>query len=221
MAIKRTKVDIYSILKEKIQFMEWKPGSRIVEAELAEEYGVSRTPIREALKKLEEERFIDIYPQRGTYVAKIDMKLVKEVALMRHILESDIFGHLCEKKTVVSMEVRQKLIMMELALKSKDYKEYIKYDNGFHRALFNCGGHEIIWDTISGFLAHYTRVLTLDIMMADNLEKSYESHVKMVECIEAGDLKGLDAIMAVHHDYYLTESDIEIQKEHPDYFVNQ
>ena len=64
----RIKVDIYGILKEKIQFLEMKPGERIIEAELSEQYGVSRTPVREALKRLEEEGFVDIYPQRGTYV---------------------------------------------------------------------------------------------------------------------------------------------------------
>ena len=91
MAGSRVKADIYGVLKEKIQFLEMKPGERIVEADLSAEYGVSRTPVREALKRLEEEGFVSIYPQRGTYVSLIDMKLVKEMAYMRHILENEIF----------------------------------------------------------------------------------------------------------------------------------
>lgn len=218
MAGARTKIDVYALLKEKIQFLEWEPGTRIVENELSDELGVSRTPIREALKRLEEERFIDIYPQRGTYVSKIDMTHVKEMAYMRHVLENDIFMELCRNKAEVTGAVEDKLLIMKLALKKRDYKAYIQQDGKFHRSLFSCGGHEKIWDTISGFMAHYTRVLVLDMMLPNSLEKSYESHLEIVKCIESGNLENLKKIMDVHHDYYMTETDEEIMKKHIDYF---
>jgi len=219
MAVTRKKVNVYSLLKEQIQFMEMKPGTKIIEAELSDQYGVSRTPIREALKRLEEEQFIDIYPQRGTYVSKIDFKLVKEMAYMRHVLENDVFMKLCKEKAKVSDKVEQNLVMMQLALKNKDYKSYIQHDSMFHRSLFACGEHEVIWDTISGFMAHYTRVLVLDMMMPDSLESSYESHTQIVKCIETGDRKGLSKIMSVHHDYYMTDADEKIKAANPDFFV--
>lgn len=215
----RIKVNVYGLLKEKIQFMEMKPGSRIVEAELSEEFGVSRTPVREALKRLEEEGFIDIYPQRGTYVSLIDMAKVKEMAYMRHILEEHIFTELCQKKVSVRRQVEDKLLLMELALKNQDYKSYIKQDGNFHRALFECGGHEQIWDAISGLLAHYTRVLVLDMMMPDSLEASYQSHLKIADCIENGKKKELREVMATHHDHYVTETDEKIMEQYPDYFL--
>ncbi len=218
---RRIKINVYDLIKQEIQFMELKPGTKIIEAELCEKFNVSRTPIREALKRLEEEKFIDIYPQRGTYVSKIDFKLVKEITYMRHILETDIFMRLCEEKTKVKELVEDKLLMMEFSLKKRDYKAYIQHDNKFHRALFECGGHEIIWDTISGFMAHYIRVLVLDMMMADNLEKSYESHLKIVECIENGYEDDLRKIMDVHHDHYKTEADDELIKQYPEYFVQE
>ena len=219
MAGRRIKTNVYDLIKQEIQFLELKPGTKIVEADLCERFKVSRTPIREALKRLEEEKFIDIYPQRGTYVSKIDFKLVKEITYMRHILETDIFMKLCEEKTKVSEFVEDKLLMMEFSLKKRDYKSYIQYDNKFHRALFECGGHEVIWDTISGFMAHYIRVLVLDMMMPDNLENSYASHLKIAECIENGDKDGLAKIMDVHHDHYKTEADDELIKQYPEYFV--
>ena len=215
----RIKVDIYGILKEKIQFLEMKPGERIIEAELSEQYGVSRTPVREALKRLEEEGFVDIYPQRGTYVSLIDMKLVKEMAYMRHILENEIFLQLCRDKVSVQRQVEDKLLMMELALKNEDYKKYIQQDANFHRALFRCGGHEQIWDTISGVMTHYTRVLVLDMMMPNSLSESYQSHQKIADCIENGKVEELAEIMDIHHDYYLTETDKKIMAEHPEYFA--
>lgn len=214
----RIKVDVYGLLKERIQFLEMKPGSRVIEADLSQELGVSRTPIREALKRLEEERFIDIYPQRGTYVSLIDMKTVKEMAYMRHVLENEIFLQLCEQKVSVQRQVEDKLLMMNLALKNQDYKAYIQQDARFHRSLFESGGHELIWDAISGFMAHYTRVLVLDMMMPDSIRESYQSHLKIAECIEQGKLSELKKVMEVHHDHYITENDEKIMKAHPDYF---
>ena len=215
----RVKIDIYGILKEKIQFLEMKPGERIVEADLSALYGVSRTPVREALKRLEEEGFVDIYPQRGTYVSLIDMNLVKEMAYMRHILENEIFLQLCREKVSVERQVEDKLLMMELALKNEDYKGYIQQDSNFHRALFACGGHEQIWDTISGFMAHYTRVLVLDMMMPNSLSESYQSHLKIADCIENGKIDELKEVMEIHHDHYITETDEKIMQQYPEYFA--
>ena len=215
----KTKTKVYNLIRQEIQFMNMKPGAKIVEADLCKKFNVSRTPIREALKRLEEERLVNIYPQKGTYVSKIDFKLVKEVTYMRHIIETDIFIKLCEEKMKVRGVVEDKLLMMETSLKKKDYKAYIRYDNSFHRALFECGRHEMAWDTISGFMAHYIRVLVLDMMMPYNLEKSYESHLKIVECIENGYVDELRKIMDVHHDHYKTEADDELIKQYPECFV--
>lgn len=212
------KVNVYGELKENIQFLEMKPGTKIIEAELAKEFGVSRTPVREALKRLEEEQFIDIYPQKGTYVSRIDFTVVKEMAYMRHVLETSVLRELCTKKTQVRRAVEENLLMMELALKNGDYKSYIQQDALFHRALFEIAGHAVLWDTIAGFLAHYTRVLVLDMMLPDNLAASYKSHLKITECLENGDLAGLEKIMEVHHDHEMTEADRKLKEMHPDYF---
>lgn len=212
------KLNVYGKLKENIQFLEMKPGTKIVESDLAKEFGVSRTPVREALKRLEEERFIDIYPQRGTYVSKIDFTVVKEMAYMRHILETDVLRDLCEKKIPVRRAVEENLLMMELALKNSDYESYIKQDALFHRTLFEVGGHAVLWDTIAGFLAHYTRILVLDMMLPDNLAASYQSHVKITESIEMGNQEELDRIMAVHHDHEMTEADRKLKEMYPKYF---
>ena len=212
------KVNVYGELKESIQFLEMRPGAKIVEAELAKEFGVSRTPVREALKRLEEEQFIDIYPQRGTYVSKIDFTVVKEMAYMRHLLETSVLRELCAKKIQVRSAVEENLLMMELSLKNGDYKSYIRQDALFHRALFEIAGHVVLWDTIAGFLAHYTRVLVLDMMLPENLAASYKSHQKITECIENGDLEELERIMEVHHDHEMTEADRKLKEMHPDFF---
>ncbi len=213
------KVNVYHVLKNAIKFLELKPGERINEAELSTKIGVSRTPIREALIRLSDELLVEIYPQRGTYVSKIDLSLAKEMAYMRHVLESEILLNMCKEKAKIRDLVDEKLYKMNLALKRNHPIEYITSDDDFHRALFSYGNHEMIWNIISNTRAHYIRVLVLDMMLPNNLEKSYEDHLKIVECIESGDEESLIQIMNVHHDHNETEVERQIKEMYPEYFV--
>lgn len=212
------KLNVYYTLKNAIQFLEMKPGEQIVEAELGAELGVSRTPIREALMRLADEMLIEIYPQRGTYVSKIDLHLSKEMAYMRHVIETDIFMKLCEEKADLQDAVEDKLYLMSLALKREDPIEYIRQDAEFHRAIFAYSNHEMIWDVIANTRAHYVRTLVLDMSLPSSLLKSYESHQMIVECIKNGDKQKLLEVLDEHHDYKINPVDEELMEKYPDYF---
>ena len=165
------KLNVYSTLKNAIQFLEMKPGSQISDIDLSVKLGVSRTPIREALVRLADELLVEIYPQRGTYVSKIDISLSKEMAYMRHVIETDILMQLCENKEDLQEYVEDKLYMMSLALKRQDSIEYIRQDAAFHRAIFEYANHEMIWDIIANTRVHYVRMLVLDMSLPSSLRK--------------------------------------------------
>lgn len=213
------KINIYKVLKDSIQFLELKPGVRINEVEIASELGVSRTPVREALIRLSDENLVEIYPQRGTYVCKIDFSLAKEMAYMRHILETEVCMNLCREKAKIRDLVDQPLYFMNQALKKNDPIEYILHDDEFHRALFSYNNHEMIWNIISSTRAHYIRVLVLDMMFPHSLEDSYEGHMKILESIENGDEIALMEVLDVHHDHKKTKREEEIQEAYSDYFL--
>jgi len=212
------KFNVYHTIKNAIQFLEIKPGTQINEAELGAELGVSRTPIREALMRLADEMLIEIYPQRGTYVTKIDLSLSKEMAYMRHVLETDIFMKLCEEKANLQDAVEDKLYLMSLALKREDPIEYIRQDAEFHRAIFAYANHEMIWDVIANTRAHYVRTLVLDMSLPSSLKKSYESHQTIIDCIKNGDKEKLLEVLEEHHDYKVNPLDEELMEKYPDYF---
>lgn len=213
------KTDVYRALKDFIQFLEFKPGNAINEAELASQLGVSRTPIREALIRLSDEMLVDIFPQRGTYVSKIDLNLVKEMAYMRHVLETDICVNLCEKKADVRKLVDRNLYSMQYAVKSQDIVGYIKLDHEFHRLLFSYDNHEIIWDIISNTRMHYIRFLMLDMGLPNSLEESYQEHVSIVEHINTGDKEKLIQILDTHHDHNQMKREAQIKQNYSEYFV--
>jgi GntR family transcriptional regulator, rspAB operon transcriptional repressor len=212
-------MDVYIHLKNAIQFLVLKPGAKISEADLSVELGVSRTPIREALLRLSDDSLVDIYPQKGTYVSKIDLALAKEMAYMRHTIDTDICMTMCREKAQISELVEESLYLMQLALKRKDAIEYITNDDAFHRNLFSYGNHEAIWNIISSTRAHYIRVLVLDMMLPNSLEESFKDHNKIVECIESGDEEGLMEIMNVHHDHRDSEKGLQIKAMYPEYFI--
>jgi DNA-binding GntR family transcriptional regulator len=78
---------IHATLRRRIVSVDLKPGSILIEKELADEFGVSRTPVREALQRLAEEHLVDILPRSGTYVSRIDLRAVREALVIRQALE--------------------------------------------------------------------------------------------------------------------------------------
>ena len=214
-----SKLNVYNSLKNAIQFLELKPGARISEPDIAAELGVSRTPVREALIRLSDELLVEIYPQRGTYVSKIDLSLANEMAYMRHIIETEICINMCREKAKIADLVEEKLFMMNLALKRQDIVEYILNDEGFHSAIFSYGNHQMIWNIISSTRAHYIRFLVLDMTQPRGLEESYQDHLKMVECIETGNEEELLKLLNIHHDYNERKREKQIRDTYPEYFV--
>lgn len=211
------KIDVYQTLKDAIQYLTLMPGATINEQELALELGVSRTPIREALIRLSSETLINIYPQKGTYVSRIDFEFAKEVAYMRHILDTEICLNLCRERVDLRDAVDEILYFMRAAIKKNNAMDYLKKDKEFHKALFAHGHHELIWDIISTSRAHYNRFVILDLQLEGNLEKSYQQHCDILDSIASGNETKLLEILEVHHDHTGVDYEL-IQKTFPAYF---
>ena len=219
---RRSRIEVYTLLKDAIQYLEFMPGSIIHENELIKKIGVSRTPIREALIRLASEYLVDIYPQRGTYVSTIDFHLAYKVAYMRHILDREVCMTLCRERVSLRDAVDEKLYFMSQAIKRRDVVGYIKNDNAFHNAIFAVAGHELMWEIISNSRAHYNRMLVLDLKRPGMLEKSFQEHQDIIETIEQGKEDALADILDRHHDYReMPEREHEIRAMFPEYFAHE
>jgi DNA-binding GntR family transcriptional regulator len=215
----RRKVNVYKTLKNAIQFLELEPGSSITDAQLASELGVSRTPVREALIRLSDDLLVDIYPQKGTYVSKINLSIVKEIEYMRHIIETKICLKMCAKKADIRHVVDESLFLMDIAVKKRDIVRFVLSDDAFHRALFSYAKHEMIWNIISNNRMHYNRFLMLDMAFPNVLEESYEDHKKIVKYIHCGDSEKLIQLFDRHHDHKYMAREEEIIKQFGEYIV--
>lgn len=208
--------EVFQIVRDKIIYLELVPGSVIHEAQLVEQLHVSRTPVREALIRLGEEMLVQTYPQRGTYVTKIDMDYVRQLMTMRNILETEILTQLSRQRPALREEFAPHMFMLDRAVQNRDIIAYLKADAAFHSQLFRMAGYPLIWERLRR--SHSTRYRLLDLLSSnEELHRVYGEHERILACIEQGDAAGLREALTIHHDPGSVRQG-ELMRRYPDYF---
>ena len=124
-------------LRDAIRKGVLKPGERLMEIQLAEELGVSRTPVREAIRKLELEGYVIMMPRRGTYVANLSIRDVNEVFEIRTTLDSLASGLAAERITDEELERLQHLLVaIGGYIEANDMDKIVETDMEFHDILY-------------------------------------------------------------------------------------
>ena len=123
-------------LREAIRNGTLKPGERLMEIQLAEQLGVSRTPVREAIRKLELEGYVIMMPRRGTYVANMSMSDISDIFEIRSALESLSNGLAAKRITPDELEHLQNLlVMLKPYVEQMDMEKIVELDIAFHDLL--------------------------------------------------------------------------------------
>lgn len=193
--------EIYLALKEDIINLKLYPGKLISENEIAKQYNVSRTPVKTAFIRLSSEKFIEIVPQKGTYVTLLDMEYIKETIYMRKVIEStvikDVFENVNDELlNKLSQNLRQQKVIVESPV--EDPSEYYKVDNLFHSTIFDFAGKTRLWAILQEFQVYYTRFRMLDIVAVGHFDGVYEEHIALFEAIKNRDKEKVDKIMNIH-----------------------
>lgn len=129
---------VFKTLRQGILTGELKPGERLMEIHLANKLGVSRTPIREAMRKLELEGLVIMIPRRGAQVAQITEKSMKDVLEVRKVLDRLSVELACERITEEEkQQLREACLVFEEAVKDGDFAKIAKADVGFHDIIVN------------------------------------------------------------------------------------
>lgn len=164
-----TKDYVYRVLKKKIMNLQLKPGTILSENEIVKELKISRTPVREILKKLENDKLVEIIPQTGTLVTFIDKDLINEVLFMRFVLEKEIIKLLQSVITEDGLTILDNnLSMQEFFYYKNMLIEFQNCDNEFHKTMFDLTNKRTVWDTITNLSTHYDRVRLLRLMQDEN-----------------------------------------------------
>ena len=177
-------------LREAIRSGILKPGERIMEIQLAEELGVSRTPVREAIRKLELEGYVVMMPRRGTYVASMSIRDINEIFEIRTALESLSNGLAADHITDDELEHLQRLLVIIGGyIKEGNIEKIVETDIEFHDLLYHAARNERLVGIISNLRDQLTRFRTLSMSHPGRLEETLEEHRLIVDAIASGDRK--------------------------------
>ncbi|MBP8599100.1 MAG: GntR family transcriptional regulator [Selenomonas sp.] len=175
-------------LREAIRRGILKPGERIMEIQLAEELGVSRTPVREAIRKLELEGYVVMMPRRGTYVANMSIRDINEIFEIRTALESLSNGLAAEHITDEELEHLQRLLVIIGGyIKEGNMEKIVETDIEFHDLMYHAARNQRLVGIISNLRDQLTRFRTLSMSHPGRLEATLEEHKAIVEAIANGD----------------------------------
>lgn len=208
----------YRVLKENIMELQIKPGEALMENEVSTALSLSRTPVREAFIKLSEEKLLDIYPQRGTYVSLIDSNLVEQAIFARSILEKEIISLACNSFPEESLRELKKICSFQRSILSysDDSLEFYKLDNQFHKTLYLACKKDSIWEMIELLSAHYNRLRALDALSKKNLAPIVEQHEAIIDIIENKRVDQIDKIIDEHLSNY---KHVKIKENFENYFA--
>lgn len=214
--------EIYLALKKDIINLKVYPGQLISENEIAKQYNVSRTPVKTAFLRLSSEKFIEIVPQKGTYVTLLDMELVKEIIYMRTVLETTVIKGMLEKVNdellhKLSENLRNQKEIVEMPV--VDPEEYYRVDNLFHSICFDFAGKARLWKMMQEYQVYYTRFRMLDIVAVGRFDRLYKEHCELFEAIKNRDSEKLDQLMNMHLQGNIIRLEDKIHNELRHYFI--
>ncbi|MGV9797848.1 GntR family transcriptional regulator [Mycobacterium sp. NPDC003449] len=211
------RVVVYRELRHRIVTLRLPPGAPLSENELAAELSVSRTPVREALLLLAEEGLVQVFPQLGTFVSRVDPRRVADAQFVREAVEvaslADAVRRL-EDGTLAAL--RQVLDAQREA--EHDVEAFFRLDEEFHQLLLAAGGHENTWRTVVSAKAHLDRARRLGLRMVSPVPALIRQHTAIVDHLAAGDLDASVQAMRTH--LQLVFSDVErIRNRSPELFA--
>lgn len=189
----------YRVIKDGIMSLQLQPGQAISEIELAEQLQISRTPIREVMAKLKEENLVEVLPQVGTYIAKINFQLIEEATFMRYTLEKEVLKRSCQKfSSSALVELKSIVLLQETLLDQKESElDFHQLDTAFHLKIFQENNMEHVWGAITRLSTHYNRMRVLS-EMENSFATAIEQHKEIVRLIEEQAVDEVENVIYQH-----------------------
>ena len=190
---------IYDIMRKRILTGNVPPGAVIDEKVFAAEFGVSRTPVREAVKKLTDENLVEVKAQSRTLVRGLDHKLIHEAFLIRRALEVENIGHAAGRASEPSINVLGDILALHRrALKRRNFVEAIELDDSFHRQIAQISDLPRLWQAVEVSKAHLDRCRYLTVPRPGFGEATLFQHQSIIEALAKND-RGLSRRMMGDH----------------------
>ena len=190
---------VFHVIREDILKGRYKENDELREATLGKELGVSRTPVREALRQLELEGLVKIIPNRGAFVTGISEKDVCDIYLIRSVLEG-----LCVQMAVEHMtkeridELEEVLVLAEYYLEKGNMEQLTELDGKFHQILYRASESRILEHVLSDFHKYVQLARGNSVKTESRAQKSLEEHREILEALKENDAEKAERLANTH-----------------------
>lgn len=188
---------VYETLRRQMLTLELAPGAALSENELAAALGVSRTPVRESLILLSEEGLVQVFPQIGSFVSRVDAQKVADAQFIREAIELASLADIpADPEPAAVAELRANLDRQhapDIAV-----EEFFALDEQFHHGLLGLGGHANVWSTVVAAKGHLDRARRLGLQANESTLRFADEHSAVLDAVLAGDLAVARDRMRVH-----------------------
>lgn len=187
---------VLDALREAIVSGVLEPGERLMEIQLAEEMGVSRTPVREAISKLELEGFVIMIPRKGAYVAGVSYKDVKDVFEIRAALEGLAAGLAAQKATQEEIEQMEQALHYEREPASLE--EMVQSDTDFHALLYKASRNERLIQILGNLREQIQRFRTTSLAVPGRVKNAIQEHRAVADAIARRNVEDARRLATAH-----------------------
>ncbi|ALJ39238.1 GntR family transcriptional regulator [Azospirillum brasilense] len=210
---------IYRDLRNEIVSLRRKPGEPVAEKVIAQDYGVSRTPVREAVLRLADEGLIEIFPQSGTFVSRIPLGALPEAIAIRKALEEATVRYAAKRATRSQIaKLRANLELQREMEAAQNFEGFHQADETFHALLAETAGYPGFWNLTQQVKVQVDRYRLLTLPVLGRVPDVIAEHSVIIEAIANNDPEAAAKAIDLHLDY-LQVTIADAQKANPLYFT--
>lgn len=197
--VKTIRGQVYQILRDDICNGKYIPGFWLQEQELAEKLGVSRSPVREALRQLVADGLVIEVPNKGVFVKEFTLRDIDEIFDMRVMLES--YGIQKSRKNLTGVR-RQRIFelleILERSCAAGDMESYVQADEELHICIVKLGGNSLVESIYDRVRSMNQQFRVLSLTSHQRFEESLEEHRKLIHALAVGDVATAEETMRIH-----------------------
>lgn len=190
---------VFDKIRSDILNGKYKRGEELVESSIGKELGISRTPVREAIRQLELEGLVQLVPNKGAFVTGISEKDVRDIYLIRARLEG-LAARMAAKNITPELldAMEETVVLSEYHAKKEHYEQVCEMDSKFHKLLYKASGSRILEHTLTDFHQYVQRVRMASIMKKRRVEKSNDEHDAILTAIREHDEEKAELVATRH-----------------------
>ncbi len=208
------------MLREQIVSLALPPGTALSRNELAARYGVSQTPVRDALMRLQQEGLVDVFAQAATRVSRINLRAARQAHLLRKGIELELVRDIAlEQDQEVLARLQAMIHEQSHNVQAKDFAAFTLADHAFHESMYLAADIPELWKLVRSRSGHIDRLRRLHLPVLGKMQRVLSDHQALVAALVSGSVARAQDALRLHLSGTLAQAG-EIRSLHPDFFEN-